>query len=360
MITHNKRFLAALLCSLLVFVCETGIAQKKITYVDPMIGAGGHGHVFVGASVPFGAVQLGPNNIFKGWDWCSGYHYSDSVLIGFSHTHLSGTGGNDQGDVLIMPYTGKIRLNTGTQENPLSGFGSHYAHKDEIVKPGYYSLKLKDYPVKVELTASERVGFHRYTFGRAQEAHIMIDLKDGNGDESTDTYISQVDKYTLVGYRFSTGWATDQRMYFAIRSSVPITRFNVYDDERIMNGISGKGKSIKGLISFDTAPKELELKVGISPVSSANALKNIMAEIPGWDFNQIVKTAAQKWENELSKINIETSNQTQKRIFYTALYHCMIDPALFNDHNKDYRGTDNKFHQQFFPYVWPSALRCHR
>ena len=186
-----------------------------------MIGSGGHGHVFVGASVPFGAVQLGPNNIFKGWDWCSGYHASDSILIGFSHTHLSGTGASDLGDVLIMPYTGAVKTDKGTQENPSSGYASHYSHANETAKPGYYAVKLDDYNIDVQLTASERVGFHQYHFPQGKEAHVIIDLKEGIGDRATDTYIEQVDDYTLKGYRFSKGWANNQQLYFAIKSSLP-------------------------------------------------------------------------------------------------------------------------------------------
>jgi predicted alpha-1,2-mannosidase len=335
----------ALFLFFLMATSSVVLAQKKTNDVDPLIGSAGHGHVFVGASVPFGAVQLGPNNIHKGWDWCSGYHYTDSVLIGFSHTHLSGTGGADLGDVLIMPYTGDRKLKTGTQENPSSGFASKYTHADELVKPGYYALKLKDYPVKVELTATERVGFHQYTFSTKKEAHVMIDLKDGNGDQSTATYISQKDPYTLVGYRFSKGWAKDQRVYFAIRSSVPITQFNVYEDEQSLKASSGKGKATKGLISFKSAPALLRLKVGLSPVSSENALANIAAEIPGWDFQKVVKAADLKWEHELEKINIETTDKDQRKIFYTSMYHSMIDPVIFNDHNGDYRGTDQKVYK---------------
>jgi len=335
-----------ILFSLLFVVSVQVKAQKKVDFVDPMIGAGGHGHVFVGASVPFGAVQLGPTNIFKGWDWCSGYHYSDSILIGFSHTHLSGTGGNDLGDVLVMPYTGDIKLSIGTQNDPSKGFAARYTHADEIVKPGYYAIQLKDDQIKAELTASERVGFHRYTFPAGKKAHVIIDLKDGTGDEATDTYISLKDKYTLVGYRFSKGWANDQRLYFGIRSSVPITNFNVYDDEHSLAATSGKSKAIKGLINFDTTPAVLQLKVGISPVSTDNALDNITAEIPGWDFKKVVTEASQKWESQLSKIDIQTDNKDQQKIFYTALYHTMIDPSMFNDHNGDYRGTDKKVYKK--------------
>ncbi|SHN17615.1 GH92 family glycosyl hydrolase [Chitinophaga sp. CF418] len=316
---------------------------KPVEYVDPYIGSGGHGHVFVGASVPFGAVQVGPTNIVKGWDWCSGYHYSDSVVIGFPQTHLSGTGIGDLGDVLIMPYTGKIRTNHGSQENPTSGYGSHYTHAHETARPGYYSVQLEDYNIKVELTASERVGFHKYTFPQGEEGHIIVDLKEGIGwDAPVETFIQKKDDYTLVGYRLSKGWAEDQRLWFAIRSSVPLKDFQVFNGDEKLAGTEGKGKNIKGVISFDKAPAQAMLKVGISPVSSENALANINSEIPSWDFAGTLKTATAKWNKELSRIQLETKDVTNRSIFYTALYHTMIGPALFNDHNRAYRGTDKK------------------
>lgn len=319
-------------------------AATPLAYVDPYIGSGGHGHVFVGASVPFGAVQAGPTNIVKGWDWCSGYHYSDSVMIGFTQTHLSGTGIGDLGDVLIMPYTGKVKTNRGTQEDPTSGYASRYSHAHETAKPGYYAVLLEDYDVKAELTASERVAFHKYTFPANQPAHIIIDLKEGIGwDGATDTYLRQLDDHTLVGYRFSKGWAEDQRLWFAITSSVPVQQLTLYDDNTPREGKELKAKYTKGVLSFAQTPAApVMLKVGISPVSSENALANIQAEIPGWDFTKVVHTAQEKWNKELSKIKVETTDEVQKRVFYTAMYHTMIAPSLFNDHNGDYRGTDKK------------------
>lgn len=321
-------------------VCTTK-AQELTSYVDPTIGSGGHGHVFVGASVPFGAVQVGPDNIFKGWDWCSGYHYSDSLIIGFAQTHLSGTGIGDLGDVLMMPYIGAIKLSKGSEENPSSGYGSTFSHDNEKVKPGFYSVKL-DNGIAVELTASERVGYHRYHFPANINAHIIIDLKNGINDRSTDTYTELTDPTTIKGYRFSKGWANDQRIFFAIKISKPVTDFKVYNDTTLMQGRNGKDEAIKGLISFKNFSGSVDLKVGISPVSSDNALANINAEIPNWNFDDIVKKAEKKWNNQLSKIKIETSNAVDKKIFYTALYHTMIDPTLYNDDKGDYRGTDKK------------------
>jgi len=331
---------------IILLLSFTANTQTYTSYVDPHIGSGGHGHVFVGASVPFGAVQLGPDNIYKGWDWCSGYNYADSLIIGFAHTHLSGTGIGDLADILIMPYTGPVKTGKGTDLDHRSGYGSLYSHTNEVAKPGYYSVKLDDYNIRAELTASERVGFHQYHFPAVKDAHVIIDLKEGINDHATDTYIKQVDKYTLEGYRFSKGWAKDQWIFFAIRLSEPIRHFTVYNDNTLLPGDSGKGIAVKGLISFDNAPPTLQLKVGISPVSSENALANIKAEIPGWDFNKVVKDADAKWNRELSKIDISSSSGKDKRIFYTALYHTMIDPAMFNDHNGDYRGADKKIYAQ--------------
>jgi predicted alpha-1,2-mannosidase len=339
-------------CVLLLIVANPAIAQRAagdqpVSYVDPYIGTGGHGHTFLGASVPYGAVQVGPTNIVKGWDWCSGYHYSDSVLIGFSQMHLSGTGIGDLGDVLIMPYTGGIRTNTGTQENPVSGYGSHYTHRHEQARPGYYSVQLEDYGIRAEMTATERVGFHKYTFPKGSAAHIIIDLQQGIGwDAPVETYIRLKDAYTIEGYRYSKGWAVDHRVWFAIRSSVPLRQWLVYEGNEQKPGTGLKGKNVKGVISFREAPGKVLLKVGISPVSSEKALANIISEIPGWDFAKTTSEATAKWNRELSRIKIETKDEAARRVFYTAYYHTMIDPALFNDHDSAYRGTDKKVYEK--------------
>jgi predicted alpha-1,2-mannosidase len=314
---------------------------SPVDYVDPFIGSGGHGHVFVGASVPFGAVQIGPNNINKGWDWCSGYHYSDSLIIGFSNLHLSGTGIGDLGDVLIMPYTGEVRLNKGVQEYPHGGYLSTFSHDNEIAKPGFYSVKM-DNGVKVELTATERVGFHRYYFPENEKAHIIIDLKEGIRDRAAETSITQIDDYTLLGYRFSTGWAKEHKVFFAIRSSVPLLELKYFENDTLLDNNDEENKIVNALISFDSTPAMVGLKVGISPVSSENALANIEAEIPDWDFDKVVASAHDKWDFELSKITVETKNEADKKIFYTSIFHSYIHPSLYNDFNGDYQGADNK------------------
>ena len=325
-------------------------AQRLIDYVDPYIGSGGHGHVFVGANAPFGMVQVGPSNFYKGWDWCSGYHYQDSVIIGFPQLHLSGTGIGDLGDILIMPYMGEIQLNKGVETQRFSGYSSKFSRKNEKVRPGYYAVKLDDFGVEVELTATERVGFHKYRFPQGKDARIIIDLKDGINDRSTDTYIELVDEHTIKGYRYSSGWARRQQVYFAVRSSVPLRDFAVFNETSPIGNKSGQGESIRGLISFADAPGEVLLKVGISPVSPENALANIDAEIPHWDFDRTRKEADEKWEKELVKINVEASDDAIKRIFYTAMYHLMVHPSLFNDHNGDYRGADWEVHKNA-PFV---------
>jgi predicted alpha-1,2-mannosidase len=318
-------------------------AQQLISYVDPMIGTGGHGHVFLGANVPFGAVQLGPQNIFKGWDWCSGYHYSDSLITGFSHTHLSGTGGSDLGDVLIMPYTGPLKTDKGQQQAPHNGYLSRFSHQREVAKAGYYAVTLDDYGIRAELTSTARVGMHRYTFpAKGQPAHVIIDLKEGIDDKATDTYLEQVDAQTFIGHRFSHGWADHQQLYFAIKTSVPVPAFALYNEAQALTGKSGKGTGVKGVFTFAKSPGILQLKVGISPVSPQNALANIQAEIPGWDFTKVQQAAETKWNQELSKVTIETKDPAVRRIFYTSLYHAWFAPALFNDANRDYRGTDGK------------------
>ena len=339
-------YLPALLLSI-TMVSYSQAQQSPADYVNPYIGTGGHGHTFLGASVPFGAVQAGPENTVKGWDWCSGYHYSDSMVIGFSQTHLSGTGIADLGDILIMPYAGlpikTVKAGEGSTGDLIA---SHYTHEKEKVSPAYYSLTLDDYPVKVELTASERVAFHKYSFLQQGEGHILIDLKEGIFSKwenpKTIGYLKKLNDSTLIGSRHSKGWAKDRHVYFAIRVSASLKGFTLYDDSLKLNTSAGESANLKGLISFEKTPAEVMLKIGISPVSSENALANIDAEIPGWDFDKVVAQSTAKWNKELSKIKIETSDTAARTAFYTALYHTMIAPALFNDHDGSYRGTDKK------------------
>lgn len=317
-------------------------------YVDPYIGTGFHGHVFLGANVPFGAVQLGPVNLSEGWDWCSGYHYSDSTIVGFSHTHLSGTGIGDLGDIALMPVIGDVKLAKGKVSDPSSGFVSLFSHKEEKVRPGFYSVNLKRYGIKAELTATERVGFHRYTFPRSANANVIIDLKQGIGwDAPVETYLTKINNTTLAGYRYSKGWAKDQRIYFQIVFSKPFKGFSLSDSTSKQSGTAAKGRNIYGVVKFDTKQnEEVLVKVAISPVSIENAGANMIAELANWDFNKTVAAASAAWNAELLKAQIQADDPARMRVFYTALYHTMIAPSLFNDHNGDYLGTDKKVYKK--------------
>ncbi|RIA09301.1 putative alpha-1,2-mannosidase [Flavobacteriaceae bacterium MAR_2010_72] len=320
-----------------------GEIQGLTQFVDPFIGSGGHGHVFVGANVPFGGVQVGPSNFYKGWDWSSSYHYTDSIIKGFTHLNLSGTGMTDLSDFIVMPAVGKRKIWAGNQNHPSDAFASFYSKETEVAKPGYYSVKLDDYNIKVELTASERVGMHRYTFPASKQARVIIDLTEGNSDVTVDTYIKQINDTTFEGYRFSKGWAADQREYFTLVLSKPVTNFVLYDRNDKVEGTEKQGTYMKGFLEFETTENEVVyVKMGVSPVSSKNALENIEAEIPHWNFDQIVEIADDKWNKELAKITIETPDLSKKKIFYTAMYHTMIAPNLFSDSNGQYRGTDKK------------------
>ena len=322
-------------CLTLVLSAQNHFSEGPLlSAVDPYIGTAAHGHTFLGASVPFGAVQAGPTNFNKGWDWCSGYHYSDSVVVGFSQNHLNGTGIPDLCDVMIMPFTGPVRTTAGTQNNPTSGYASRYDHQHETARPAYYSVWLTDHHVKVELTATERVAFHRYSFPKDRPAHIIIDLLQGNFDAgwqhpNVKAGLQRIDDSTILGWRTTSQWAQDRRIYFAIRSNIPFTDFTIAD-------------SVKGIFNLPNSITTVELKVGVSNVSSEAALANIVAEIPGWDFAAIVRQGNAKWEKALSKITVEAADPDQRKVFYTSLYHTMITPALYNDHDSTYRGADNQ------------------
>ena len=343
----NLQKFLLLSCLMCAFGC-TGTDKPEVinpvAYVDPYIGTGGHGHTFLGVTAPFGAVQIGPNNINKGWDWCSGYHYSDSIVIGFSHLHLNGTGCSDTGDILFMPYTGKARTQPGTQQDPLAGYASYYSKDNERALPGYYEVLLKTHRTKVELTASDRVAFHRYTFPKDVEKHVMINLKDANGDDRpTDTYLEQINDTVIRGYRYSTGWSKKQQIYFSAVFSQPV-HLTLYHDSVQVAGNRLQGLDVKGNVAVAPVVEELGVKVGISPVSMENAMDNIGQEIKDWNFENIVAETTGKWNAELSKLQVETTDTVAKRIFYTALYHAFMQPIMFNDCSGEYRGTDKNIY----------------
>ncbi|MDL2255242.1 GH92 family glycosyl hydrolase [Parabacteroides sp. OttesenSCG-928-G06] len=316
-------------------------------YVDPYIGTGDHGHVFLGANVPFGMVQLGPSNIPQTWDWCSGYHITDSTIIGFSHTHLSGTGIGDLGDINLMPAVGEVTLNRGQVPDYSTGIYSLFNRKSEKVKAGYYAVHLDRYGVDVELTATKRVGFHKYRFPESKESRVIIDLENGQcWDRPVETYIQQENDSVVSGYRYSKGWANDQRVFFTAVFSKPMKGFTVSERNEQKEGKELKAARVYGQALFDTDGKEdIYVKVALSPVSIANAKMNMQAELAGWDFEQTIVAADKAWNEELNKIVIKTNDEKVKRTFYTALYHTMIAPSEFCDVNNDYYGADKQMHK---------------
>ena len=341
-----KNIIAIISIVLISFGFKNMKSNDYIKYVDPFIGSGGHGHVFVGANVPFGGVQVGPTNFNKGWDWSSSYHHSDSIVKGFCHLNVSGTGMSDLGELTVMPATGELKINAGTQDRHLKGYASLYSKDKESASPGYYQVMLDRYDIKVELTATERSGLHKYTFPESSESRIIIDLGEGSADRPTDTYLRQINDTLFEGYRFSSGWASDQREFFSLVVSKPVKDFIIYNNGRKVKASEKKGVFLKGFLEFSTKKNEvIYLKMGVSPVSSSNGLDNLMTEIPGWDFDRVLKDAEYKWNKELSKINIKTKDKAKKRVFYTAMYHSMIAPNIFQDLNGEYRGTDKKVYK---------------
>ena len=322
-------------------------ADENLTqYVDPYIGTGDHGHVFLGADVPFGMVQLGPTNISEGWDWVSGYHYSDSTIFGFSHLHLNGTGIGDLLDIVVMPVVGDVKLAKGEHGKPELGLYSLFNRKTEVAKAGYYAVHLDRYNVDVELTTTNRVGFHKYTFPQSDNAGIVINLADHlNWDKPVEGYMIQENDSVVSGYRFSTGWAKDQKIFFTAVFSKPMKGFELTDDTKKVTGKELKAQRVYAKALFDTKDKEeIYLKVALSPVSIDNAKLNLNAELTGWNFQETVASADKAWNDELNKIQIQTPDEKTKRVFYTALYHTMIAPSTFQDVNGDYRGSDGKMH----------------
>ncbi|SOD18242.1 GH92 family glycosyl hydrolase [Pedobacter xixiisoli] len=333
---------------LVVFVaCKQQKPTSFTTYVDPFIGTDGHGHVFMGANVPFGLVQLGPTQMTDGWDWCSGYHYSDSTIVGFGHMHLSGTGIGDLGDISLMPVMGDVKLAKGSLPDQKSGLYSFFSHEKETARPGYYAVHLDRFGIDVELTATKRVGFHSYTFPKSTEnPAVVIDLERGIGwDKPTEAFIKMENDTTISGYRYSTGWAKDQRIYFTAVFSQPIKKFTILDTVRMSTTQKSEMRSVFGKVDFDknlSAP--LLVKVALSPVSIENAAMNLKAELPHNDFDKVVADADAAWNEQLGKIEVEMPNESDRKLFYTSLYHTMIAPSVFADVNGDYRGADREIH----------------
>ena len=344
--------------------------EDRTKYVDPFIGTKEMGHTFPGACVPFGMVQLSPetdtvefleNGKYnpKVYRYCSGYQYGDKTIVGFSHTHFSGTGHSDLGDFLIMPTTGRLFLNPGTAENPESGYRSQFNHSEEKASPGYYSVMLKRYGIKAELTATSRVGFHKYTFPKSDSAHIILDMYSGiyNYDGKVLMSYIRVENDTLVtGYRITQGWGRIRHIYFAMSFSKPIQSFGYQNFStpkyigfwRKLNQYENfpemAGTKIKAYFNFAAQSQEaIYVKLAISSVSTQGAIKNLQSEIPGWNFEQVKDEANRKWQSVLSKISIDADDSI-KTTFYTSMYHAYISPVVYNDVDGNYRGLDNNIH----------------
>jgi len=352
---------------------ETRTTNKDFAqYVNPMIGTSKMGHVYPGATAPFGMVQLSPQTNFevmfkegrynsKTYEYCAGYQYRDTTIVGFAHTNLSGTGHSDLGDLLVMPTVGKLVLDPIETNQGEKGFYSKFSHENETAKAGYYKVDLEDYNIKAELTATERVGFHQYTFPKSSDAHILLDLVYNvyhHENKNVWTFLRVENDSTVTGYRQTKGWARTKKVFFAIKFSKAFKSYGHQKyDKQTYNGFYGRfnekenfpemaGKDIRAYFNFDTeAGEKIQMKFALSPVSSAGAMKNLEAEVPHWDFDKTKKETQQKWNNELSKIEVETIEESQKETFYTALYHTMLSPIIYEDVDGKYRGLDQNIHE---------------
>ncbi|HRE64012.1 MAG TPA: GH92 family glycosyl hydrolase [Ferruginibacter sp.] len=336
-----KKFPVLCLQMFCLLMAVSAFSQTKnyTSLVNPFIGTGGHGHTYPGASMPFGMMQLSPDSRLEGWDGCSGYHYSDSVIYGFSHTHLSGTGIPDYCDILLMPFTGDVKWNNKEYASPFS-------HKNEKAQPGYYEVLLDKHNIKASLTTSIRSGMHQYRFATdATEGKVLIDLK--HRDEVLESSLEIVNDYEVKGMRRSKSWATNQMLYFYLKFDQPIAKYGIAINDQLQQGISkASGKNVKSFFSFNLKEgKTVQVKIGISGVSEENAHLNLDSEIPGWDFDLIKTNADKAWNNELSKIEVSGGTKDEQTIFYTAMYHASLNPNIYTDVNGEYRGTDLKVHK---------------
>lgn len=328
-------------------------AKANLTrHVDVFIGTGGHGHTFPGATLPFGMVQLSPDTYNAVWDACSGYHESDGSIMGFSHTHLSGTGIGDMLDVLVVPAIGEVRLAPGPLDNPDAGYRQRYDHADEAASPGYYRVRLES-NIHAELTATARAGLHRYHFPKGRPAHLLVDFAHGMQDNpSTPTRVTEaqlrvVDDRTVAGGRRVWQWAKGRYVFFAMRLSRPFAQAQLYSDDQPLAGDARQadGSKLKLVLHYpDAGDAPLLVKVGISAVSAENALANLDAELPDFDFARVHAEAVAAWEKELGRVRIDTGDDAQRRIFYTGLYHALLAPTLFSDVDGRYRGMDLQVH----------------
>ncbi|HEY3838273.1 MAG TPA: GH92 family glycosyl hydrolase, partial [Bryobacteraceae bacterium] len=322
-----------------------------LQWVDLRIGTGGHGHCFPGASLPFGAVQLSPDTYNEDWDWCSGYHISDSSIMGFSHTHLSGTGCGDLLDFLVMAGTGPVRLQPGNRSNLGEGYRSRFSHSDEIARPGFYQVFLADPKVKVELTATERTGLHRYTFPKSDGAWLIVDLSHSYADHGHSQVVSaELERPapdTLAGGHITKSWGPNRQCFFHLQVSRPPDKVEFYNDDRLVSDTAAqKGSNLKAVLHYKTRASEpILVRVGISGVSAEGAAKNLSAEQPDWNFERTRRNAEDRWRAQLSRIRVQMADPAQQRIFYTGLYHLSLGPSLFDDVDGHYRGMDGAVHE---------------
>ena len=333
-----KLFSWLLIAGLITNSCSAPEKENLLSYVDPFIGTGGHGHTFPGVASPFGMVQLSPDNGTSGWDWCSGYHYSDSTIAGFSHLHLSGTGIGDLADISVLPVNKPVLPDTSRGGLAyMKKYWSGFSHNTETSEPGYYSVFLEDPQVMVELTASPRTGFHRYIFREVKEPVIVFDLGFSiNWDQATEASMKVHEDGMITGYRRSKGWARDQIIYFAAMFDQPVVAYDLIESG-INSGMQEvKNKTVQGIFEFSA--DTIQLKVGLSSASVDGAVRSLKEEIPHWNFNEVKIKTQKRWEKELSKIRIQTSNYEDKVIFYTSFYHTMMAPILFSDLNGEYHG----------------------
>ncbi|MDX1462940.1 MAG: GH92 family glycosyl hydrolase, partial [Marinirhabdus sp.] len=335
-----KTLFSILCCSILLISCQksanvtSAVKERELTtFVNTFIGTGGHGHTYPGATLPFGMVQLSPDTRLDGWDGCSGYHYSDDYIYGFSHTHLSGTGVSDYGDILLMP-TNKLEFNNGANDE--AGYGSHFTHEKEKASPGFYSVHLEDTKIDVSLTVTQRAGFHKYEFPTAENQWLILDLT--HRDKLLDSRIITEPAKHIRGYRHSKAWAEDQRLWYDIEFS------HAYEPANIE--VDSTEAQLKAAIKFINPNNEpVYVKVGISAVDAEGAKKNRVAELGKKTFEQVKEAANELWEKQLEKIVVETDNIDYKTNFYSALYHTMIAPNLYQDVDGRYRGMDLEIHQ---------------
>jgi len=337
-VTVNSFFSAAIL-----LFAASSFGKAPVDYVNPLIGTDAHGHVYPGATVPFGMVQLSPDTRDSGWDGSSGYHYSDQSILGFSHNHLTGTGCPDLGNILLMPTTGPLKLIPGSKSG--DGYRSAFSHTNETSRPGYYQVLLSDYNVNVELTATARAGFHRYTFPASDESHIVVDLQHGIGNPTVESELTVENDHTATGYRRSNGWGGEKTYYFVMEFSRPFDSAGVGQVDKDVSGKTSAGNETKGHFDFKTkAGEQILVRVGLSTVSVEGARNNLHTEIPGWDFNGTANAARKLWNQALSAFSVETPDKNLEQTFYTSLYHTMVAPTLLNDVDGSFRGPDGNVH----------------